>query len=219
MTVADMLDELSQHGFGDTDLSQKLRVLNATNWDIVGREKWPFREKSVALNFDGVSPTPTNIPADFRSVTWLTDTTTGEAVWPERVETIRDRYSNNMSIVQDPAFNFYFVGSQIRFYPVPHASTGRYLLDYVARQTILTEVSLETDILLPPEYHRAITLGALYKLYLMDDDSEQVPLFQADYENVLSQMREELFRRQYMRPDQLYVTDEGDEWYTSPFFN
>jgi hypothetical protein len=217
MTVADMQAELSQHGFGDIDSSQQLRVINDTLWNIVGRDKWPFREKTIALNFDGISPVPSNLPTDFRQVSYIADTTTGEAVWPERIETIRDRFSTNMTVVQDPAVFFYFIGSQIRFYPIPAASVGRYQLDYIARQPALTLASVDTDILIPIEYHRVIVLGALYKLYLMNDDTENVPLFQSDFENGIGQMREELMRRQYMRPDQIFVTDESDEWDSTPF--
>lgn len=217
MTVAEMQAELSQHGFGDIDSSQQMIVINDSVWDITGRDKWPFREKTLALNFDGSSPTPTNLPSDLRQITYITDTTTGEAVWPERIETIRDRYGSSITTVGDPAVAFYFVAYTPRFYPIPAASTGRYQLDYVARQAKLTTASVEADILLPVEYHRAIVLGALYKLYLMNDDTENVPQVQADYENKIQQMREELMRRQYMRPDQIFITDEGDEWDNTPF--
>jgi len=211
-----MQAELSQHGFGDVDSSQQLSVINDTLWDVIGREKWPFREKTTTLNFDGVSPTPTNWPTDIRQVIWIADTTSGNAVLPERLETIRSQYTGNLTTVADPAGFYYFVGYTPYFYPIPSASTGRYTLDYVARQAKLNTASVEADILLPLEYHRIIVLGALVRLYLMDDDTEEAPMFQQQFDAMFQNMREELLRRQYQRPDRIFVTDEYDEW-TLPF--
>lgn len=216
MTVADMLSELSEHGFGDVDTQQQLNVINDTLWDIVGREKWPFREKTTTLDFDGVSAVPTNWPSDIRQVIWIADTVSGNAVLPQRLETIRSQYTGNLSTVSDPAGFYYFVGYTAYFYPVPSASTGRYTLDYVARQPALTVDSSEAEILLPIEYHRIIVIGALVKLYLMDDDTEEAPLFQQQFDGMLQNMREELLRRQYQQPDRIFVTDEYDDW-TTPF--
>lgn len=216
MTVADMLAEIAQHGFGDVDTTQQLRAINNTLWYINGLERWPFREKTTTLNFNGSSATPTNWPTDFSKVIWIADTTTGNAVMPERLETIRSQYTGNLTTVSDPAGFYYFVGTTPFFYPVPTASTGRYTLDYIARQTALNANSIETDILLPPEYHQYVVMGALVRLYLMDDDTEEAPLFKAEFQEGLQIMREELLRRQYQQPDRIFVTDEYDDW-TTPF--
>lgn len=211
-----MLAEIAQHGFGDVDTSQQLRAINNTLWDITGREKWPFREKTTTLNFNGSSATPTNWPTDFSKVIWIADTVSGNAVLPERLETIRSQYTGNLTTVSDPAGFWYMVGYTPYFYPVPTASTGRYTLDYVARQLILNANSLEADILLPTEWHQLIVLGALVRLYLMDDDTEEAPMFQQQFDNLYQNAREDLLRRQYQQPDRIFVTDEYDDW-TTPF--
>lgn len=219
MTVAEMMSEISDAGYGDVSSTRQVSYINDTVWDITAREKWPFREKNLALNFDGSSPTPTNWPADFSKVIWIYDTSLGDAVWPERVETIRDRYASTLSATntQNLVFTYYFVGYTPFFFPTPTASTGRYVMDYIAKQNILTSSSVETDILLPREFHRAIVAGTLYKLAMLFDDTDIAPMYQAEYENKLMQMREELLRRQYQRPDQIFVTDESDEWDNTPF--
>lgn len=209
MDVSEIVEELLSHGFEDTDTNQKIRVINDTVWDIESREPWPFLEKTVALNFSGASPSPTNMPTDVKAVTWLFDTINGISIWPERLSTIRDRYGVNINQVGDPA-SYYFVAGNLRLYPVPPAATGRYQLDYIASQAELTGTSLEADILLPPRHHRAIVLGSLWRLYKMEDDPENGNMFQIDFENKLQQMREDLFRRQYQRSDQIFVIDEDD---------
>lgn len=219
MNVSDMMSEITDAGYGDVSTTRQVSYINDTLWDITYREKWPFREKNTALIFDGVSATPTNWPTDFAQVIWIYDTDLGDAIWPERVETIRDRYANVLteSNVNNLVFTYYFIGSTIYFFPIPIASSTRYYMDYVCKQPTLTSASLEADILLPVEFHRAVVAGTLYKLAMLYDDVDIAPMYQAEYENKLMQMREELLRRQYQRPDQIYVTDESDEWDNTPF--
>ena len=209
MTMAEILSELVDHGFEDTSTERKLAKINDTLWDIESREPWPFLEKGLALNFDGSSPTPTNMPADFKQVMWLYDTTNGVTLWPERLSTIRDRYGATINQVGDP-FSYYFLGSTLKLYPVPPVSTGRIQLDYYAQQPELGETAAENTFLLPPRHHGVVTLGALWRLYKMEDDPENGNVFQIDYENKLQQMHEDLFRRQYQRSDQIFVIDEDD---------
>jgi hypothetical protein len=220
MNVSDMMSELTDAGYGDVSTTRQVSYINDTLWDITFREKWPFREKTLSLTFDGVSPTPTNWPTDFSQAVWVFDTSLGDAIWPERVETIRDRYASNMVAtgVNNLVFSYYFVNKTIFFYPIPTAdATGRYQIDYIAKQNELTSASLEADILLPKEFHRAVVAGTLYRLAMLFDDVDIAPMYQAEYENKITQMREELLRRQYQRPDQIFVTDESDEWDNTPF--
>lgn len=212
MDIADILTELSDHGFEDTTDAEKLNCINDTLWDIESREPWPFLEKTTTLNFDGTSAAPTNLPADFKAVMWLYDNTAGVSIWPERLSTIRNRAATQLAQVADPSW-YYFVGSSLRLWPTPGVSTGRYQLDYLATQQAVNATSVAADILLPPRHHRAIVLGTLWRLYKKEDDPDNGNMFQIDYENRIQQMREDLFRRQYQRADQIFVIDEDDEYF------
>jgi len=211
MDVSEILTELTDHGFEDTSTERKLAKVNDALWDIESREPWPFLEKTATLNFSGSSPSPTNLPSDFKAVMWLYDITNGITLWPERLSTIRDAYGNTLAQVSDPA-NYYFVGSDLRLYPMPPSSTGRFQLDYVATQAEVIDTTLEAAILLPKRHHDAIVLGALWRLYKMEDDPENGNMFQIDYENKIQQMREDLFRQQYQRADRIFVIDEDDTY-------
>ena len=221
MNVSDMMSEISDAGYGDVSSTRQVSYINDTVWDITYREKWPFREKNLGLLFNGVSDVPTNWPTDFSQIVWVYDTQLGDAIWPERVETIRDRYANALSTTSQNnlLFAYFFIGKTAHFYPVPVNDNGtpRYYMDYIARQNVLTSSSLETDILLPADFHRTIVAGTLYKLAMLYDDTDIAPMYQAEYENKIQQMREELLRRQYQRPDQIFITDESDEWDNTPF--
>jgi len=212
MDVSEIIDRLDAIGFEDTADEDKMDVINDSAWDVESRFLWPFLEKSVALDFDGASATPTNLPTDFKSVIWLYDTTNGTTIWPERLSTVRDRYGNKLAEVADPVL-YYFVGAEIRLWPIPGTSTGRYQLDYFASQPELATDSLESAILLPKRHHRILLLGALWRLYKNEDDPEQGNMFQEDYEARIAQMRFDLFGRQHQRADQIFVIDEDDEYY------
>lgn len=222
MNVSDMLSEITDAGYGDVTGTRQVAYINDTLWDITYREKWPFREKNIGLLFDGTSDVPTNWPSDFSQAVWVYDTSLGDAIWPERVETIRDRYASSTlasANANNILFAYYFVGKTAHFFPIPVSDNGtpRYYMDYVAQQPTLTANSVEADILLPPAFHRTIVVGVLYKLAMLYDDTDIAPMYQSEFENKMMQMREELLRRQYQRPDQIYVTDESDEWDNTPF--
>lgn len=211
MDISEILDSLVNSGFEDTEEDEKVRKINTTLWDIESREPWPFLEKTATLNFDGTSPAPTNMPADFKAVMWLYDNTNAITIWPERLSTVRGQYGNTLSQVSDP-FVYYFVGDELRLYPTPGASIGRYQLDYFATQPEVSATSVEADLLLPPRHHDVILLGVLYRLYKQEDDPENGNMFQIDYENKIQQMHEDLFRRQHQRADRIFVIDEDDDY-------
>jgi hypothetical protein len=212
MDVANIITELNNHGFTDTADDQKMFILNDTVWEVEAMEPWPFLEKSIALNTDGASPIPTNWPTDFKQVKFMADTTVGVGVWPERVETVRDRYAQDFLTNKDTnPFLYYLWGNQLRFYPIPPATTGRFYMDYIATQPALTSSSLEAAILMPPRHHRVYTLGTLYKLYALEDDLQNAQAFQSMFNDKMQLMREDLMRKQYQRPDIVFMTDADDD--------
>lgn len=209
MNVSEILTQLTSHGFEDTSTDDKVAAINDALWDIESREPWPFLEKTTQLSFNGSSPTPSNMPTDFKAALWIYDNTNGVSIWPERASTIRDTANTQINLVSDPQA-YYFVGNTIKFWPVPGAATNRYQMDYIATQPAITSTSVEADILLPKRHHKVITLGALWQLYKMEDDPENGNMFQIDYENKINLMAEDLFRRQYQRADRIFVVDEDD---------
>lgn len=218
MDVSEMLTTLEAHGY-DTSIedAEKLSAINDAIWDIESREPWPFLTKSANLNFDGINPAPSNLPADFKAVIWLQDLRNGVPIWPVRVETIRQNFTSTTVAVTDPQ-NFYFVGEQLRLWPVPPSdSSGRYLLDYLAAQTELTSTSISTDILLPPRYHRMIVDGAIVRLALMEDDEDISAFFSQRFEARIQQMKYDLFKKQHMRADQVFEITQDDTYENFPY--
>lgn len=206
--VADIIDELDDHGFEDTSTDRKLVAINDTVTDFCSREPWPFLEGNLALAFTG-SAYPSNWPADFSKVLSIIDTSTGTTLTPERAEVIRRSYATSLATVGAPSL-YYFKAARANFLPVPASGYASLDMDYLRSHPVLTETSLEAAILIPARHHRVITLGSLYKLYAMEDDPELSALFEEQYENKISRLREDLSRLQYDRPDRIFVLDDDD---------
>lgn len=209
MTVQDMIDEFNDHGFTDTGVVRKVALINDTIWDICSREPWPFLEKSAQLDFDGTSASPTNMPADFRAVLSLRRNDNGDPLDPERYDVMARKWGNVLTQTGQPVI-YYFLGSALNIWYVPSVGSNVLTLEYLCHQPALNQASVETDFLIPPQYHRAVVLGALYKLYDMDDDFDIGASFQQQYEDRILKMRNELWMRQFDRPDRIYGIDDFD---------
>jgi hypothetical protein len=211
MDVSAAIAIIDAHGFEDTDTTQKLWAINDAIWEIDGMEPWPYLLQTANLDFDGTNPYPSNLPTNLNRVKWLTRLSDGEPIWPERIETVRSRYGASSVISQkgDPVL-FYFVGQQLRFWPVPTAATGSVLLDYRAFQSAVTDTTLESGILMPGRYHTAWVNGALQRLYNADDDPELGAVKKQEMEDRVSKMRADLMQQQEMRSDVVLLTDPDE---------
>lgn len=208
-----MLSELNDHGFTDTSTTRKLALLQDTIWEIETEEPWPFVEApSVNLNFDGTSDIATNMPAAFRASLRVKDLVTGRRITPLRLDAFEDQVGINHAQSGDPIY-YYFEGSALKFWPIPPSSTGRLKLRYLRVSAAITDTSAESAFLIPPRHHRAIVLGALHKLYLMEDDPELAMGYKALYDEKLKRMRQDLWQQQFDRPDSILVVDPDDyDW-------
>lgn len=207
-SVQDFIDEINDHGFTDTSITRKVGLINDSVWDICSREPWNFLEKQITLEFDGTNPVPSNWPTNFRAVESVIRTDTGDPLDPERYDVMKRKYGTTLTSAGQPVA-YYFRGNQMYVYYVP-ASNVTLDMQYLATHPALTQASVEADILIPSQHHRVIVLGALYKLYDMDDDFDIGASFQQQYEDRILKMRNELWERQYDRPDRIYGIDDFD---------
>jgi hypothetical protein len=106
MTPQEILDEVDAHGFGDTDILRKVAALNYAIRNMAQRKPWPFLEKVMTLTFDGVSPTPSNAPADLRAVMKVVDYTGGspQRIRYSRTDDAEEQYDLSVVARGDPLF-------------------------------------------------------------------------------------------------------------------
>lgn len=209
MTVQDIFDAMSDYGFTDTSAIRKLEKINATVWDICSREAWPFLEKSVDLNFDGINAAPSNSPIDLQAVLDIVRTDTGNKLQPLRLQEADATMALQLTQV-GPAYYYYFIGGALKIAQIPSVGNAQLRMRYIAKHPVLVQTDVEATILIPREHHEAILYGALLKLYDLEDDTDLSVRFQQLFEGKLQDMRSSIWMRQYDRPDHIVVLDSYD---------
>lgn len=211
-SIPDMIAELDDYGFEDTADTRKVAQINNAIWDICSREPWPFLEKEISLNFDGVSATPTNLPSDLSAVLKITNTTTGQRVNPIRLDDLEDNYATQITTVGTPQV-YYFLADDLNLTPIPPAATGQWRMKYISWPAAVNSLSLESSIVIPARHHQAIMYGTLARLNAMEDDSELGDYFEAKGEKKIQLMRNDLWRHHYDGPDFIHQVEDYDYYY------
>lgn len=208
MDVQGIIDDLVDHGFDDASTERLLAVINETYHDVCDGQPWRFLEENVVLTFDGASAAPTNWPTDFRTLVAIYRTADGTKLVPYRYDDFIAGYASNLDNLASPLI-YYFQGTQLKTYPIPGA-TETVTMQYIRQPTELTSTDVEASILIPKRYHRATLVnGALYKLYLMEDDPELSSAFQALYDRALVKMSAD-WLIQIDRSDYIHHVDPDD---------
>lgn len=209
-TVAEMLTELSDHGFTDTSTARKLAALQDTIWDIESREPWEWLGQTIDLTFSGSSGTASNQPTDFRAALNLHDVTNGLRLKRLRLDEFQNMMGASADYTTPGNPQFYYVEAGLPVvYPIPPSSTV-VRMKYVRVSVAISDTgpqSLAAAILLPPRHHRTVVLGALTQLYDMEDDPELAVRFEQRYEQRIASMKADLQKQQYDRAETILVTD------------
>ena len=207
-----MMTALGDSGFADTSTASKVRELQNAIWQIESAEPWPFLEASIDLNFDGSSPIPTNLPTRIRALLKARNLSTGQRVVPIRLDDLQDQLGDSAheATVGNPTV-YYFEGANLKFWPVPPASTGLVRTKYIQHSAAITSTSPESAILIPVRWHDLIVVKTLGKLYRIEDDLELAQYCEADAQQQLAAMKSDVFKQQYDQPDFIRVFDV-DSW-------
>lgn len=214
-SVADILQELDDHGFEDTSTARKTAMINDSYFEILTLEAWPFLEDDSTVTALSSTTALANVPADFSKVLVLKDETDDYVYIPERLDTVKKSFE----ISGAQPYVYYFIGNTIHVYPQADEDTSLRLY-YIKAPNELTGAgtsadsyagsSAESAILLPVRHHRLLVLGALVRLYSMEDDPELAAVFDFHFDRKLERMREDVWKRQYDRPDRIHVVDDDD---------
>ena len=216
MQPQDIYTELSDFGFGDLGSTALMRAINYAIKNIANREPWPFMEKVVTLTFDGTNATPSNSPSDLRAVMKIIDTTTGKRIRFKRTDDLEEQYGPSLTQTGSPHF-YYFEGSVLKLYQIP-ASTQTLRLRYLRSHPTVGQSDPESAILIPPDFHEAIALRAMMRLYDQDDDVAMSARAEAHYENLLAQMQDAMFAQQHDEPEFVHAVDSDDFDYYWPTY-
>lgn len=209
-----MISALGDHGFADMTTTTKVREIQNAIWQIEATHQWPFLETVLNLNFDGVSPVPTNLPAagTWRASLRMKDLSTGRRIVFNRLDDFEDQVGANHTETGTPQL-YYFEANQLKLWRVPPSGTGTVKWTYTRVSPKISESTLESAILIPRAHHELIVVKALAKLYRMEDDLELAQYFEAGPGGALElqqRMQDDLFRQQLDQPDFIRVIDADD---------
>ena len=207
MTIDQMFTEMDLYGFEDFDDDAKLILINEAYFDIVTREAWPFMEGLVTIAQPSADDT-LNVPTNFQAVLSLVDTDNNIVLEPERNDVIEKNVRLNAD--SGSPNKYYFVGETLYLYPSDNTGTT-YRLYYIKAPSTLTVDSVVADILIPARHHSIIVYGALVKAFLVNDDP-QAAVFQNMFESRYMQMRNDVWMRQYDRPERIHVITDSHDW-------
>jgi hypothetical protein len=207
VTIDEMFTEMDLYGFEDFDDDAKLILINEAYFDIVTREAWPFMEGLTNIT-QPANDDALNVPTNFQAVLSLVDSTNNIVLEPERNDVIEKNIRLN-DTTGTPT-KYYFVGDTLYLYPSDNTGTT-YRLYYIKSPSVLTTSSLPADILIPVRHHSIIVYGALVKAFLVNDDP-QAAVFQNMFESRYMQMRNDVWMRQYDRPERIHVITDSHDW-------
>ena len=207
MTIDQMFTEMDLYGFEDFDDDAKLILINEAYFDIVTREAWPFMEGLATIAQPSADDT-LNVPTNFQAVLSLVDTDNNIVLEPERNDVIEKNIRLNAD--SGSPNKYYFVGETLYLYPSDNTGTT-YRLYYIKAPSTLTVDSVVADIFIPARHHSIIVYGALVKAFLVNDDP-QAAVFQNMFESRYMQMRNDVWMRQYDRPERIHVITDSHDW-------
>ena len=207
MTIDQMFTEMDLYGFEDFDDDAKLILINEAYFDIVTREAWPFMEGLATIAQPSADDT-LNVPTNFQAVLSLVDTDNNIVLEPERNDVVEKNVRLNAD--SGSPTKYYFVGETLYLYPSDNTGTT-YRLYYIKSPSVLTVDSVPADILIPARHHSIIVYGALVKAFLVNDDP-QAAVFQNMFESRYMQMRNDVWMRQYDRPERVHVITDSHDW-------
>ena len=205
MTIDDVLGELVDHGFEDLDEDRALAVINETLSDAAARELWPTLLTTAVLSFDPGFNTSSDYPDDVATIHSVYRLGGREKTIPyRRIDDARDQAGLT---TLGPSLFYTLLGNELRVYGAPDTQVG---IDYFRVPEAVEASTLEDGIWLPRQYHRGIIVnGAVYKLYLMEDDVELAREFKQLYEEAIQNARTGL-HMQNLESDYIHVVDSAD---------
>lgn len=207
--LGDIKDAMRAHGFTDMLDSDMEAIINDAYFDVCSRDTWPFLEKTTTVNITA-GQGQISAPADLGSVVKAVFDATGSALMPIRLDDFTTRFAGMLTSVGQPLY-YYFVGDQMFVYPL--ADTAYTLtLRYIAIPTRLDSTLPGTsDIpLIPDRHRRVILLGSLVSANAMEDDTDLAAWFEQQFEARLARMTQDVWKKQWDRPDMMYALDDWD---------
>ena len=204
MTANDILLLWEDHGFADSTTVRKEEVLNSAVAELLSDGPWVFQQAEATMAISTRTPT---LPVDFHIAYSIVIPSLPVSLVPTDWDWI-SKTAGDLATVGQPIY-YYFIGNQLNVYPVPDSSYSSRIM-YIKNQPVLTSASVESDILVPPKFHRMIAYKGLEMLYSMEDDPDLATIFGGFYDRGVYKMKNDLSVKQLDRPSRMYDVADSD---------
>jgi len=209
------LDAMEDYGFADFEESTLVRLLADAHDELCLREPWPFRERQTtvvqAANDATVYITGMLNNSSVGQILAIVNTTDRNVLVPMRNDTQLKDFVYDLTTTGVPT-HYYFIGDTLTLWPIPDGEKTlevRYLIRPYFGAGIVDRTTPDSDILWPALHNSVVLYSALSKAYLMNDDPQSAVMQQV-MEQRLQVARNDLWMKQYDRPDRVIVLDDND---------
>lgn len=208
MTPQEIIDLGQMHGFEDISDADMLKFLNLAYFDIGRRYPWNFLNLKIntTLIVGASASQLTAAGVRVQAVKAAMHMDTGQVLQPIREDqTIKElSFSLQTGAANGRPWAYYLGFSAGSKEPnvFPNPDTAYTIKWFVTRRlTALTLSDPETAILIPPEHHDVLLNAMLWRLYALNDDSDNVGMYQGFSENGIAQMVDSDMTTNSDRPD------------------
>lgn len=207
MTImTDWIDTMEDYGFDDLDRTTLARLLDDAHKELCLREPWPFLEKPDSVT----QPANTSIVTTtypLGKMLAFVNKTDNVVLEPLRTDSQMKDFVYDLDTTGTPT-HYYFIGDALYLWPTPD-SAKQLRMRYLTEPTTLIESSLDANILWPAKHDSVVLYAALSKAYYINDDPQGAAMQQV-MEARLQVARQDLWMKQYDRPDCIVMLDDND---------
>lgn len=200
------LDTMEDYGFDDVARPTLARLLDDAHKELCLREPWPFLERQQTIT-QAANDNSVTTASTLGKVLAFVNKTDNTILEPLRTDSQMKDFVYDLDLTGSPT-NYYFVGDQLYLWPTPDAAK-ELRIRYLTEPTTLTVDTADADILWPPKHDSVVLYSALSKAYFINDDT-QGAVMQQVMDNRLQIARNDLWMKQFDRPDRVVVLDDND---------
>lgn len=209
VVMTELLDTMEDYGFDDVERSTLARLIDDAHKELCLREPWPFLERAESISQSAGDASMTTT-ATLGKVISFVNKTDNVVLEPLRTDTQMKDFVYDLDTQGTPT-HYYFIADQLYVYPTPDSAKSL-RIRFLTEPTTLNENSDDALFLWPAKHDSVLLYSALSKAYYINDDPQGAAMQQV-MESRLQFARQDLWMKQYDRPDRVIVLDDNEYIY------
>lgn len=193
MNVAQIVTLIAQQSLNESspDVDMQNRIVSYVNRAYeeayASTAAWQTNKLQTTQTVAVTSGTGTLNPVPFK-ISQIVDTTNNRVLYAKDILEL-EHNDPELATTGAPLWFWIEADSSIKTYPLSNQTLR---VRYIPKVTTLTYNSAETDIKLPPEYHRVLVFGGLFYMYMDEADlrsQQEIAVNEAKFNNVMAELK------------------------------